>query len=242
MKVSATQTTARRGKLFGYIIRRLSRVLEQPWRSLFSLLGFALRFAIAFPVCFWLYSFLYAGRHCFLSIRIWNFFERLVYCPLFAWAFTTGEFFDVVYEHGVLLPQVLVIASAALVISIAWGAICRRRFRATASPWPQRGNITIALKQAAADLTTMVRYFVGRFAIATPICWCIYAWLITEYACREGLSELCRSSGVMAPLRLLSRPIAYEGEDPPNDHEPVLLLAMMVTVIWTLLALLWRCL
>jgi hypothetical protein len=239
MEVSVAQTTTMRSKLFRYVIRQLSRVLEQPWRSLLSLLGFALRFAIAFPVCLWLFPFLDFVQHCALFAPNESVIGRVLGCPLMALLFTTGEYFDVVYNYSLVLPRVLFIALCALMIAVAWGVVCRGR-RAAAGPLPR--TVRTALKQVTAGLTTMVGDFIGRFAVVTPICWCIYAWVVTEFGCQQGLSELCRASGVMAPLLLLSGPIAFEGEDPPNYHETALLLAMMVAVVWTLLALARKCL
>jgi len=235
-----------RSNLVGYVIGLATTLAtswstrrRRQWHSLFGLLGFALRFAIAFPVCLWLYSFLYIAQHCALSDRSGTFLERLVYCPLLAWMFTTGEFFDFAYDYGAVLPQVLLITFAALVISVAWGAICRHRWGTAAGPLPR--TVRTALKKAATGLTTMVLCFIGRFAIATPICWCIYAWVLTRLACHRGPSGLCALSGVMAPLFLLFGPIAREEEDPPNYYEPVLVFAVIVTVVWTVLALVRKC-
>ena len=123
-----------RSKLVSYVIglpttlaTSWSTICRRPWRSLFALLGFALRFAIAFLVCFWLYSSLDIVRYCMWSGGLTNFIVDLVYCPLLAWTFTTGEYFDITYHNGVALPQILLIVLCTLVISVAWGAICRRR-------------------------------------------------------------------------------------------------------------------
>jgi hypothetical protein len=53
--------------------------------------------------------------------------ERLVSCPPFyVFILASREFSGLIYDYGLVLPQVLFIAGAAFAIAIAWGAICRR--------------------------------------------------------------------------------------------------------------------
>ncbi len=101
-------------------------------------------------------------------------------------------------------------------------------------------TIQAALKKAATNLFTMVLCFIGRFSAALPICWFVYAWSVTGIACYYDSSHLCPPMVVMAPLMLFFGPIAHEEEDPPNHFLPVLLIAVVVTVVWTILALVRR--
>jgi hypothetical protein len=116
-----------RSKLFEYVIRQLSGVLEQPWRSLRSLLYFALRFAIAFLLCLWLYSYLYFVQDCILFVRGGHILWRLAYCPPVTMLFLAFDgISELIYKYGLVLPQVLFITGAAFAMTVAWGAICRR--------------------------------------------------------------------------------------------------------------------
>jgi hypothetical protein len=40
----------------------------------------------------------------------------------------------------------------------------------------------------------------------------------------------------IAPLILIAGPIAHSDEEPPNLYTPILLAAVIVTVIWTVIA------
>src|SRR5216683_6302980 len=87
-------TTTMRSNLVGYVIGLATTLAtswstrrRRQWHSLFGLLGFALRFAIAFPICLWLYSFLDIVRYCIWSGGLTNFIVNLAYCPLLALTF-----------------------------------------------------------------------------------------------------------------------------------------------------------
>ena len=101
-------------------------------------------------------------------------------------------------------------------------------------------TVRAVLKQAATGLTTMVLCFIGRFAIATPICWCIYAWGLSGFSCYRDSSDLCPMVVVLSPILLYFGPLAHEEEDPPNPFVPVLSIALVVTAVWTILALVRR--
>ena len=90
----------------------------------------------------------------------------------------------------------------------------------------------------ATGLLTMLLCIFGRFAVAFPVCFCLYAWGLAVRACfRYGWGDSCGVGFIMAPLILAVGPITHEEEDYPNYYLDILVATAVVVVVWTAVAL-----
>ena len=93
----------------------------------------------------------------------------------------------------------------------------------------------------ATGLLTMLLCLFGRFAIAFPVCFCLYAWGLAVRACfRYGWGDSCGVGFIMAPLILAVGPITHEEEDYPNYYLDILVATGIVVVVWTAVAVVRR--
>ena len=75
-----------------------------------------------------------------------------------------------------------------------------------------------------------------RFVVAVPTCLCVYGWVFAALRCAENWDSFCVTIIIMAPIFILSGPIAHDEEDPPNHYPAILFAAAIVTLAWTIVA------
>jgi hypothetical protein len=92
----------------------------------------------------------------------------------------------------------------------------------------------------ATGLLTMLLCIFGRFAVAFPVCFCIYAWAWAAPVCFGHGRHSCIVDSMMAPFILAVGPIAHEDEDYPNYYLHILVATAVVVVVWTTVALVRR--
>ena len=104
-------------------------VTERPWTLIRNLLGLAVRFALAFPTCLWLYAFMAGLRLCDVTLSPPSPIERLLTCPIGSLIWSLVMYQYIYDEHGVLLPHILPTVVVASVIAIVWKVTCQHRCR-----------------------------------------------------------------------------------------------------------------
>jgi hypothetical protein len=108
--------------------KRRSKTSGQPLEFFLYSLGLATRFAVAFPICLWLYTFFDTLHWCFGDGSSRDFTTDVLGCPFVAMFWTTGSLLDFDRDDSwAARPHYLSVALITLVVAVAWGVICRQR-------------------------------------------------------------------------------------------------------------------
>jgi len=94
--------------------------------STLGILGLAVRWAISFAVCLWIYVFTDSLYFIFLTPSPESNFERVLSAFTVAFSFAFGAATGIL-DLGLSHRTYLCLAAIAFVVAYAWGRICRRR-------------------------------------------------------------------------------------------------------------------